>query len=393
MDTTARAARARRRATEKGFHVTETATLTESTDQRGRAPARGLSRWGVASSVLLGGAALLLAAQPEAARAQHYTYTDVSALVGSISSANLNNRGELAIDSGSGPGYLYRSGIGALTPLPFRPIDINDRGQILGSDGGTFILTGNTKNYLLLFGQTVNWGEYLNNNGDVAGNSGIGAELWRSDGTKVAMTPKLGGDPNNFVRGLDDFGNMVGDSNAGAWFYSSSVNFANVLATNCFVSAMSAGGGFTGMLGNGFTYHAFVNGPGFLEDIGVLDANSDFSAGNGVNDLGQVVGYSSVFVDPNATNSVNHAFLYSGGTMQDLTTLVPQLADFGDTQGLQINDRGQIFGSGVRDRQTTYFLLTPASAAPEPGALALFGAVGLPAGLAAVRRRRSRLTR
>lgn len=70
-----------------------------------------------------------------------------------------------------------------------------------------------------------------------------------------------------------------------------------------------------------------------VTDLGTLGGN--FSQALGINDGGQVVGWSAVSQDP----FVYHAFLYTGGVMQDLGT-------FGGagSQASGINNSGQIVG-------------------------------------------------
>ena len=71
-----------------------------------------------------------------------------------------------------------------------------------------------------------------------------------------------------------------------------------------------------------------------LKDLGVLPGRS-FAYAGGINDAGQVVGYSG------STGTLDsHAFLYSNGTMKDLGTL-------GGTYSMAraINSSGQIVGS------------------------------------------------
>jgi hypothetical protein len=344
------------------------------------------------------------------AHAQRYTYTDLSSLVnGNITAATLNNVGDLVINTSSGSNYLYHSHSASLTSLPFAAIDINDKGQILGDDGGTFILTGNTRNYLTLFGQHVSFGSFLNNSGDVAGNDNFGGEIWLHDGTIVPVLRLPGMDyAPNYVVGLDDGGNVAGmfkNPHNGNFevFYAGKGYATSVPVYNDF--------GFVGALANGMSRNGTIVGTGYFymlnpaDPTSILDVNHPFLAhggsngvdilpndptsinGNGVNDLEQVIG---------ATLGASgvHAVLVDNGTRTDLTSLVPELATFDQTIGWQINDRGQIYGTGQTGSVQTSFLLTPTASAPEPGTLALLAAVGLPAvGVATARRRiRRRLT-
>lgn len=79
---------------------------------------------------------------------------------------------------------------------------------------------------------------------------------------------------------------------------------------------------------------------------------------------------------PNGGNTVNHAFLFSNGAMTDLNSLIDPASGWGLTSAFDINDAGQIVGSGTMAGQDYAFLLTPI---PEPETYAM-----LLAGLAVV---------
>src|SRR5437899_963006 len=67
---------------------------------------------------------------------------------------------------------------------------------------------------------------------------------------------------------------------------------------------------------NNAAAHAFLYSGGSMQDLGGLGGNSQ---GNAINASGQVAGYS--YLAPPPTYGAQHAFLYSGGSMRDLGTL------------------------------------------------------------------------
>jgi probable HAF family extracellular repeat protein len=79
--------------------------------------------------------------------------------------------------------------------------------------------------------------------------------------------------------------------------------------------------------------HAFLYSSGEMRDLGTLGGNESF--GNGINSAGQVVGSATKTDD-----GLGHAFLYSNGIMQDLGSLGGQNAG-----ALAINDVGQVVGT------------------------------------------------
>ena len=89
--------------------------------------------------------------------------------------------------------------------------------------------------------------------------------------------------------------------------------------------------GYTSTAGD-TAYHAFLYSGGVMSDLGTLGGSG--SSAYGINDSGQVVGYAST-----AGVTVYHAFLYSGGVMSDLGTLG---GSFSEAVG--INDSGQVVG-------------------------------------------------
>jgi probable HAF family extracellular repeat protein len=114
--------------------------------------------------------------------------------------------------------------------------------------------------------------------------------------------------------------------------------------------------------------NAFIYAPGTgMTGLGTLGGST--SEAYGINNLGQVVGYSTL------TNSHFHAFLYSGGAMEDLNSLIDPASGWALSIATAINDVGQIVGTGLNGSgQSEAFLLSPV---PEPATLSLLAFGGL----------------
>jgi probable HAF family extracellular repeat protein len=74
-----------------------------------------------------------------------------------------------------------------------------------------------------------------------------------------------------------------------------------------------------------------------------------------VNHNGEVVGYSWL------ADGDQHAFLYTGGKMLDLNSLIPANPGWELLTAYSINDSGQITGEGLYNGQLGAFLLTDTS--------------------------------
>lgn len=99
----------------------------------------------------------------------------------------------------------------------------------------------------------------------------------------------------------------------------------------------------------------FIYSAGTLTDIGTLAGGSD-SRMFAINDRGQAVGSSD-------SAAGARAVIFSNGELRDLNDLIPGNLGWTLVEARDINDAGQIVGTGVVAGHLRAFLLTPASAA------------------------------
>lgn len=220
---------------------------------------------------------------------------------------------------------------------------INDKGQVVGdsstiyfNDGqqvaeypaGSFIWDKHTGFTTIEFGSGYDSVSDINNSGQVAGDSGnqYGGQAyrWSKNGGAIELDD-LANENHTYASGINDLNQVVG-------------------------------GSYTL---NGGT-HAFLwNQSGAATDLGTLKGKKYADSGaNDINNAGQVVGFSDL---SNSDFANRHAFLYSGGAMQDLNTLIPANSGWTLESASAINDLGQIVGTGTIDGQNHAFLVTPTS--------------------------------
>lgn len=135
---------------------------------------------------------------------------------------------------------------------------------------------------------------------------------------------------------------------------------------------------FTQLIDPSAVAHAVLYNNGSVTDLGVLPGDST-SMASSINNSGTVVGFSSTAL-PDATlhlaallyppSSKYHAFIYTGGKLYNLTSQVVNGSGWQLSFATQINDAGQIVGSGIftdSDGNTEQhaFLLTPATNGPS----------------------------
>jgi len=212
---------------------------------------------------------------------------------------------------------------------------VNDAGDVVGwseltkgsSVEHAFLYSGGTMHDLGTLGGEVSEAYAINNSGQAAGYSatdlahpGYFHAFLYSGGTMHDLG-HLGGNQSK-ARGINNSGQVTG------------------------FSVTDPAGPFKGYA------HAFVYSGGTMHDIGTLN-NSNYhsvSYGNAINSSGQVAGWAS----PASNPDYMHAFLYSGGVMTDLGTLG---GSAGASEALGINDAGDVVGYTTTITGTTHAFL------------------------------------
>ncbi len=266
-----------------------------------------------------------------------------------------------------------------------------------------FLWSNGTMTDLGTLGGTFSEAHAIDSTGDVVGTSTLSGTSFNpthaflDHNGKMTDLGTLGGGCS-FALGMNDFGEVVGKacttSNEHAFLYSGGTMTdlgtlggpgSEALGIN--TSHQVVGDSATSNTLSS-TNHAVLWSNGTMTDLGTLGGYE--SAAFAINNIGQVVGYASlpdsslhaflysggkmtdlgVFFVPEAINNFGvvvgvsnggSAIIYTGGTVQDLNTLIPANSGWVLTEATGINDKGQIVCNGY-NTTTGYrhaFLLNP----------------------------------
>jgi probable HAF family extracellular repeat protein len=176
----------------------------------------------------------------------------------------------------------------------------------------------------------------LNNNGEVAGNSGKTGVIWSKG--NLTYLPTIDGS-SNYITDMNDRGDVVGyyipqNGESHAFLYSGGeISTLKNLDGNTSADGIN---NYGQIAGNSFSEDGTIQG--FLYEQGsvknLVKSNSNIIVAKKINSSGEIVGHYITSVD-----GLAHAFVYRNGEVKDLGTLE------GASFAVDINDAGQIVGS------------------------------------------------
>jgi probable HAF family extracellular repeat protein len=266
---------------------------------------------------------------------------------------------------------------------------INDLGQVTGYSQGpggqhAFLYSGGVMSDLGTLGGELSGGLGINNKGEVTGASttgeGDGHAFLYSGGTMHDLGTLDGAEGAFSVGyGINNKGDVVGLSSTGghqqlAFLYTGgsmqqlAVLFPGAGANASQANGINDNGDIVGTALVGFGRHAVVWSGGTVHDLGTLGFRYNNSSGNAINASGQVAG---IYLDDAANE---RAFFYDGAKSIDIGTLG---GDYAAAYG--INDAGQVFGYSTLSGSPYMhaFLWTPGWGMKDLGTLGGANAWGL----------------
>jgi probable HAF family extracellular repeat protein len=375
---------------------------------------------GCSSKVIAASVLACVTVRAASAAVVGYTVLDLgptgSAIAADAHAVNANGEavGEFDTTTGS-QGFSYFAGTRQLFGTGTTALrSVNSSGIAAGFSGNNGVMVntftpGATPTSVGTFGgPTVANG--INNLGEIVGSSqhptttGYAFYTTAGTGTLTPLTPVANqsagstaiGGAGSTALAVNDAGTIVGQAAKGSVFHSflytgETMYDMGTLSANpnaaSEATAINAAGDVVGYSDGGSTgdvtaylfrnYHVSAGTiTGSYVDLGSLGGDS---MAFGINSSDMIVGTSE------DASGDDLAFLYQAGTgMVDLNTEISPASGWTLESAESINDTGQIVGDGLVDGVQHAFLLQP-TAVPEPAALSVFAAVGLPS---LVRRRR-----
>ena len=342
----------------------------------------------------------ILIAQP------YYAVVDLGTLGGTNSHAyGLNNHGDIVGDAmlpdGRTHALVFTNGVmmdlGTLGGTNSHAYGLNDSGYVVGSADMTngmhhgFLATNGMSGFMMTdlgtMGGTNSAAYCINDMGNISGEADLPAGMshafmWTNMATGM-MDIDAGDTSSSAGYGMNSGSQVVGFA-----------HFSGVMRAFMTGSGMM-GGGMTSMgtMGGGSSVANSVNSQGMAVGASLMANGSQhafYSSSGGMggmtlNDMGTLGGTNSqAFCINGAGNIVGsadttngpHAFMFSGGMMRDLNSMIPTNNGWQLMEARGINDTNQIVGTGMMGNQTHAFLLTPVSAPVQISAIPMNMTIG-----------------
>jgi probable HAF family extracellular repeat protein len=318
-----------------------------------------------------------------------------------VTGETLSSNGMVAGQS-NGQGFFWNGG--ALSYVPTLggsespAFGINSSGVVTGwsftsspTEDAYSYSGGTTTSLAPLIGGLGSQGSAINNSGVIVGSivyAPNNDEAFELSGTTVTYLGFLPGGINSVANAISPSGLITGwaDDSFGneVFIYSTAnglVNIGSLGGPGGAGTAINDAGQVAGYsyVNGGAAQHAFLYSGGTMQDLGTLGGTN--SSALGINAAGWVVGSAD-------TSTGTDAFLYMNGVLYDLNSLLVNAPGVDLTSAVAINDNGQILANGP-DGAYLLTAMSMGTSTPEPSSLWLAFAALLPV-LASVRKRSRR---
>ena len=333
----------------------------------------------------------LLSTSLPAIAAPRYT---VVALPELATAAGINNSGQIVGDIATATGrdgFIWSNGVLEQFGAPGAPFTvgsaINNAGVAVGhagtADGQIRALSYNAGSITTfsVFGASGSFATAVNDAGEIAGDYSSEATGGGAFHYANGVATDLGHLGGGFAaaNAINSAGHIVGFSalddapfHAHGFLYADGVMHDLGAFPDASLSEATAINDSDQITGHGWvqgSFHAFLYERGELKDLGTLGGRESYAYD--INASGQIVGYSDL-----EGQFQTAAYLWEGGAMFDLNSLIDPADGWTLYQASGINDRGQITAIGCRSDECASVLLDIAAAVPEPGTFVLL-VVGL----------------
>ena len=332
-------------------------------------------------------AACFLGGIGSAGSAVMYTVQDLGSLSGTyaVYAYGINQQGQVTgVDQISGvPNRAYVWDSGTLTPLPVLGGGalggrINDAGFVVGY---SYISNASSEKHACVWdngvlqdlntdgGPSLVQATDVNNAGQVTVVGATSGYVWQA-GTVTQIGLE---DPY----AINQAGQVVGGKHTGQvdwrgapvdqaalWDHGTLTKIGTLGGPSSAAFDINDRGQIVGKADTGLATHAFLWENGAMRELPVPVPTTEYSRAFGINNIGQVVG------DMTLPDGSNHAFVYSGGVVTDLNSLIPGGSGWMLGEARDINDVGQIVGDGYLNGSWRAYMLTPV---PEPATILLLG--------------------